>query len=839
MTQSIRSTILPPPVIKSEITRTGAVGPPGPSEVTDQTATNLVGLLSGDGEKVGALPAPAARAFLEVLSQSETQSAITAALAAYTPTSSLAAIATSGSASDLIIGTLANARLSPQVVRSDFSYPDPSWVTSIAASKLIGIIDDARLSSSVPFKNGNSVFTGGNTFQSTQVFEASICVGVGGLGPRIRQGSGQTFRLNTNNDSARASLEVGNINSTGTGIFSGTLDVSGLLRPAGDVELASGSFIQRPDFNILLGWDVGGDYVAAGSNAGAARVLNIGANHTQMIFRTSGTVRGGFLGNGNFQIGNNSDNGSLLQVFGTANINGATSIGSTLGVSGVTTLTGGLTYPINTWINDSTPAARIQFIGSGATVIRGHGANIVDFASTGGSAIGRFTTTGFFSFGNISASGSYFLTAGTGPQMYETTGRFTLRNNANNDFAGFIANEGIITSSLGGSVATPSVAGIHLKSALNAYSIGGLFGKSYSANLAYGDVFLWANPLGSVVDYSNRTEDLAIRGNTGNIEVNRGNLIVGNGTAYGKLNVYGGPAYIIQDQPIVWHSAGTIRSQIIGDSTDNLRISTRFGGVLGERLTVLSGGNVGIGQTNPAARLEVASVNAGSSTRLGFRIDSIRGTSDTEPHMKFIRTAVAGWNLAQPSSSLTLYLDTNAANPEFTFAQGAIFVADGQIKIGNTSGVRLKNSSGTLQARNDGDTAFASAIVGAFDVTGLLTASFGLSIPGSTLGIAWNGSTTDRMTLNTGPGGVFVLRLGNVDVISIDRDSQVSNALRIQAGNTSFAGHVTSRFQSLSVDPTTLDIPSGLERLVKNTTSGEIRRFLNDGGTIKKSPAYI
>ena len=50
----------------------------------------------------------------------------------------LVAIASSGSASDLIAGTLPNARLSAQVVRNDLSYSDPAWITALAASKITG-----------------------------------------------------------------------------------------------------------------------------------------------------------------------------------------------------------------------------------------------------------------------------------------------------------------------------------------------------------------------------------------------------------------------------------------------------------------------------------------------------------------------------------------------------------------------------------------------------------------------------------------------------------------------------------------------------------------------------
>jgi hypothetical protein len=57
-------------------------------------------------------------------------------------------------------------------------------------------------------------------------------------------------------------------------------------------------------------------------------------------------------------------------------------------------------------------------------------------------------------------------------------------------------------------------------------------------------------------------------------------------------------------------------------------------------------------------------------------------------------------------------------------------------------------------------------------------------------------------------------------------------------GTATINGHVYSQFRTLSADPTTLDIASGYTQLVKNTTSGEIRTWVNDGGTMKKSSAY-
>ncbi len=51
--------------------------------------------------------------------------------------------------------------------------------------------------------------------------------------------------------------------------------------------------------------------------------------------------------------------------------------------------------------------------------------------------------------------------------------------------------------------------------------------------------------------------------------------------------------------------------------------------------------------------------------------------------------------------------------------------------------------------------------------------------------------------------------------------------------NTRFYGPVTSTFQSLSANPSTVDLTAGQSRLVKNTTSGVLSLWANDGGTMK------
>ena len=237
---------------------------------------------------------------IDAVSNADLQSA----LAAYTPTSNLAPVATSGSASDLLTGTLPNARLSPQVVRSDFSYPDPSWVTSIAASKLTGTLADARLSSNVPLKNASQLFTGGNTFQATQVFESSICVGTGGTGPRIRN-NGQAFRFNNNADTARADIEVGSlIVSTGS---------TNLLEFRDTANVRHGYLYREGGSNdVVLSW-------AEGSVSGNRRLRFVvgSSGLTMFSMETSGAATFTNLVNGAFRASGTSTptTGNGLEVF--------------------------------------------------------------------------------------------------------------------------------------------------------------------------------------------------------------------------------------------------------------------------------------------------------------------------------------------------------------------------------------------------------------------------------------------------------------------------------------------------------------------------------------------
>lgn len=51
-------------------------------------------------------------------------------------------------------------------------------------------------------------------------------------------------------------------------------------------------------------------------------------------------------------------------------------------------------------------------------------------------------------------------------------------------------------------------------------------------------------------------------------------------------------------------------------------------------------------------------------------------------------------------------------------------------------------------------------------------------------------------------------------------------------------GPVAVPIGSGAVDPTTSEVPNGTSIVWKNTANGEIRTWVNDGGTLKKSAAF-
>lgn len=114
----------------------------------------------------------------------------------------------------------------------------------------------------------------------------------------------------------------------------------------------------------------------------------------------------------------------------------------------------------------------------------------------------------------------------------------------------------------------------------------------------------------------------------------------------------------------------------------------------------------------------------------------------------------------------------------------------------------------------------ASAFSGILDLVDSLSHSTYLALSLGNLIVGGAPGTTTSRIKNT--SGTVNFRLGN--------DSADAN---ITAANALFSGYVTSGMQTLTANPSTVDITTGLSRMVKNSTSGEVRHWVNDGGTMK------
>lgn len=81
--------------------------------------------------------------------------------------------------------------------------------------------------------------------------------------------------------------------------------------------------------------------------------------------------------------------------------------------------------------------------------------------------------------------------------------------------------------------------------------------------------------------------------------------------------------------------------------------------------------------------------------------------------------------------------------------------------------------------------------------------------------------------------GFRITKVGTADIIAFRPSIIQAYANIATTGTITATGHVTSAFQTLSADPTTTDISAGNQRMVKNSTSGTLKLWANDAGTMK------
>lgn len=640
--------------------------------------------------------------------------------------------------------------------------------TGSASDITTGTLSDNRLSSNVVLRNISNVFTTGNTFQATQVFDASIVVG-GLIGPRIRN-VGQVFRLNNNGDTARAGLEVGDITSTGNvEINSGQLVLSDLanslswkLKTQTGVALGQLDFISHTnDVKASLsqagrltlnGAVPGGNHVGLIVNNIAANAAGVKTQIQLPVFNGSGGSVIESIGNsidgymmklyhvqpsGILTFGTGGDNERMrIDSAGLVSIGMPTETGRSLSIlpQNTSNRTGVRVYDYGAFVSDTSQSGfEVAYMGgtfaAPSTTVTGHSRNLLSFR-TGGSS------------GALSTIPSFAIRSTIGPII------------------GSALSE--VNTSM---MVTPTSTGVPIAAIT-------MLGQSGYVDFPQGHVFV-----GSTVRLKNNGGDFQVRngGDTDfvGISASTGNfsnvLSASNGIKVsGSSGVQFSSATPVPGSgSIPWFMYTANTNALFTRDILNSRMQVSYTGGANaaaaltqfhSRVTVDDRLVVSSGQTGNT--LQATFTNTTSNQPVGFRLNN------------------GSWDIG---------FRTNPNNGWFEITESG----------GN---IRHRWHANDYILANSGKIYFSSE------------SSFGTS----------------------GVGGQD-LGLGRVSAGTLRIYNSAGNDGSLQALNGVFSGTVTSAFQTLSSDPSTLDIGTGMSRLVKNTTSGKIAKFVNDGGVIKEA----
>ena len=503
------------------------------------------------------------------------------------------------------------------------------------------------------------------------------------------------------------------------------------------------------------------------------------------------------------------------------------------------------------------------------------------------------------SFVNITATGNGFINGNlqigglAGHLLRWNAGAASLevRDSTNAFYRKTRVGELQIIADLGGSNATPANARLGFLTQVGGYIAGAISARTYSANAAHGDVVISAslNMTTGQNDYSTQTDDLVLRGNTGNVEINRGLLSIGMaGQAARSLSIL--PANTADRSGIRIYDYGAFSTSTTQSGLEIAYLggtfaapSTTVSGHYRNLLSFRTGGATGALSTVPS--FAIRSV-----------IGSIIGSSLSEVNTSLMVTPTS---TGVPIAALTMFGQS-----------GLVDFPVGQIQLGTS--VRLKNNSGDLQIRNSGDTDFAGISASTGNFSNIIYANNGVRVSGSagmqfssatpvpgSGSLPWLMYTANSNTLFTRDANnsrMFLTMTGGANSSSsnlqIHANSYVEGSLFLSgSGGAVFASatpavvggshpwliytanssvlyirdatngrmhvtytqgasaaaaltqfhsrvtvddYLTSAFQSLAADPTTSDVASGLLRIVKNTTTGEIAGWGNDGGVMRK-----
>jgi hypothetical protein len=680
---------------------------------------------------------------------------------------------------------------------------------------------------------------------SNGVDVGSISCGDAALIIRGLEGNGNRYRAASHNfqsSDGSAWASIGALNGTffGTGSFSGTLTAANGINVGNNLgpNSAANGLRFSDGFN--------GDRLRL-----ISRFATISGGNDQLKFNPDvGIVWGSEIATNSQDIWINRESSGILRLL----VAGSVKIQNLAASTWMPIQAGSITANNNLTItNTGTHASATINAPAGFSAFTSYSSNGGGFQTTFGltgtsGAIFNNTSAGDFAIRSPQSRGIHF---GADNGLGNATSTMLLASNGNLGIGQSNPNVGLVIRRSGtdlpsmrledGDITIP-MTGLSINPSLNANTVsawsasgsatGGAQMNGFTNNTAS------AIPM-SILGYSGSTTPTApcigftgnkSNGGTGVADLTGSELIAGFYAGNGAVS----PVVTIAANGAVtapsMHLAGTSNNIGVECDADGVRLKAYSGSAL--MYVTTTGGGVRI-----AGSREFGWVSDANSANGGtFDTKLVRDASDTvaQRNGTTAQTFRVYRTFTDASNYTRFFVNTNASGSKIAFgteragtgpSPGVDFIVNGTKMLDFNAGavdIYMTGRSLTWGTANSGEVRLKqfSAFSSRLNVVDAASDSNHSDIGLRRVIYGGNPSTTTCMIKNT--SGTMNLRLGDD---SADCD--------ITAARGFFSGAITHGFQSLAANPTISDIASNSARLVKNTTNGEVRLWVNDGGTMK------